>query len=282
MPDVGLPTTSEDEALARIISALRSPRRTDPVSHPTYGYDLYVPNIVYDRLQEIPKQGAGMYRYDTRTGAEPFYAAARNLCLRGILSPGPVHPNPQGANPIVAGGGFNLTSYGRKWLQETHGFEAVPAEYGRFAQILAGHSVRFGDGYHTRSQEATRCYQAHTYLACCAMCGAAAESILLTLAIAKTGAEEKVIREYQSSNGRSKVEKIVAGQLKAHLQQDFASYMGLLKYWRDSAAHGISLVLDEEGAFTSLILLLRFAQFSDRHWKDLTAAPVGPGDPPSA
>jgi len=46
--------------------------------------------------------------------------------------------------------------------------------------------------------------------------------------------------------------------------------MNLLKYWRDESAHGIESKIQEEEAFTSLLLLLRFAQFADSRWQDLT------------
>ena len=45
------------------------------------------------------------------------------------------------------------------------------------------------------------CYQAQTYLATCTMCGAAAESILLALAIAHSGSEARVLAEYATANG---------------------------------------------------------------------------------
>src|SRR5919106_6938716 len=106
--------------------------------------------------------------------AAPFYDAVWTLCQNGILRPDPPNPNTNGTD---SGQGFTVTSYGKKWLDEVSGYECIPAEYGRFSQLLSGHSHRFGDGYHGRSQEAVSCYRAHTYLACCAMCGASAESI---------------------------------------------------------------------------------------------------------
>jgi len=274
MIELTLPSTSEEDALAVIIGALRSPRRRDPVSQPTYGYDLYIPNVVHDQLAQEKEQrrpaNAGMtsYRFNTDMHAEEYYSAAWNLCLRGVLAPGVVRP---GMTGVVIGAGFNLTAYGRQWLQDASGFECVPAEHGRFAQILAGHAQRFGKGYHSRAQEASRCYQAHAYYACCAMCGAAAESILLALAIGKTGDETAVLRDYNTASGRSKIERLLTGQMKDHLRQSLMNYMDLLKYWRDSAAHGAIVDVGEEEAFSSLMLLLRLAQFGDSYWSDLTA-----------
>ena len=143
-------------------------------------------------------------------------------------------------------------------------------EYGRFSQLLTSHSTRFGSGYHARSQEAVSCYRAHTYLACCAMCGAASESILLALAIGKVGNEEQVLREYRTNTGRTKIERLLLAQQNSYIQQELPNYTSLLKYWRDDAAHGMNTNISEGEAFTSLILLLRFAQFADDRWDELT------------
>jgi hypothetical protein len=275
MSSVGLtlPRTSEEDALATIITALRSPRRrSNPIAQPDYGYDLYIPNVIFDRLDEqresirSSRQGPEVYTYDANVNAAPYYAAAWNLCLRGVLVPGVVR---SGASGVVIGAGFNLTAYGRQWLEDASGFECVPSEYGRFAQILAAHSTRYGPGYHSRAQEASRCYQAHAYYACCAMCGAAAESILLALAIDKTKDEAAVMQQYNTASGRSKIERLLTAQLKESLRQSVANYLELLKYWRDSAAHGAEVNVGEEEAFTSLMVLLRFAQFGDSHWNQL-------------
>lgn len=282
--EVTLRPTSQDDALARVLSTLRSPRQHSSGTRSTYGYDLYIPNLLVDMLEEQRRsdpqmQRAGTYTYNVTNGSAPYYSAAWNLCLRGILSPGPVHPNPHepGRLPggIVVGGGFNLTSFGRNWITDVTGFECVPAEYGRFAHMLAAHAPRFGEGYHHRSQEAARCYQAHTYYACCAMCGAAAESVLLALAVAKKGDEVYVVREYNTANGRGKIERMLTGQRSEHVRQSFTTHTDLIKYWRDSAAHGAGLIIGEDEAFTSLMLLLRLAQFADGRWDELTSNSTG-------
>jgi hypothetical protein len=128
-------------------------------------------------------------------------------------------------------------------------------EYGRFAELLARHADRFGNAYHARSQEAVRCYQANAYLACCAMCGAAAESILLRIAIAQTGDESRVLKEYRSAGGRGRLERLIGGRLSQPMKESLAHYMDLLKYWRDDSAHGASVMFDEEVAFTANALV---------------------------
>jgi len=77
----------------------------------------------------------------------------------------------------------------------------VPIEKGRFAELLDSSGKRFGNAFRERSQEAIRCYGANAYFACCAMCGAAAESIIIAVAVTKTGDETKVLRDYQSAGG---------------------------------------------------------------------------------
>jgi hypothetical protein len=276
--EIRLPPLTEEEALRRIINWLRGSRRKafNPVSSPDYGHELYIPNVIIECFHEVIEEDkrrnpvTGMRQYSMNLHQEetsPFYDAVWTLCRNGILRPDPPNPNSNGED---SGRGFTVTSYGKEWLSEVSGYECIPAEYGRFSQLLAGHSHRFGDGYHSRSQEAVSCYRAHTYLACCAMCGASAESIMLALAIAKNGSEEAVIREYKSANGRSKIENMIIGQQKDRIKQEFTNFTSLLKYWRDTAAHGARSTIGEEEAFTSMLILLRFARFADENWDELT------------
>ena len=135
---------------------------------------------------------------------------------------------------------------------------AVPTEPGRFAEILEEFRDKFGPGFYERAQEAIRCYGAHAYLACCAMCGGASESILLATAIAKRN-ELEVLKTYASANGRSRVENMVLGQANGYLKREYQGYSNLIKYWRDESAHGTISGINDNEAYTSLALLLRFA-----------------------
>lgn len=45
----------------------------------------------------------------------------------------------------------------------------------------------------------------------------------------------------------------------------------LLKYWRDSSAHGKAVRIQEPEAYQSLALLLRFALFARDRWDTLTS-----------
>ena len=102
------------------------------------------------------------------------------------------------------------------------------------------------------------------------MCGAAAESILLQVAIEKVGDDEKVIRAYRSANGRTKVENIIVGQVREPLASQFRNLTDLLKYWRDEAAHGSFSDISEFEAHEAMAPLLRLAHFADDHWTELT------------
>lgn len=168
------------------------------------------------------------------------------------------------------GNGYCITPAGEIWLRESGQFDFVPIEPDRFARQLAEAGRRFGPGFLERSQEAIKCYVANAYLACCAMCGAATESILLSVAVAKSGNEERVLGEYLSSGGRGRIEKMLLGQQPDRVQAEFRGYTSLLKYWRDSSAHGKKASIGDNEAYTSLALLLRFAHFVNDGWGSLT------------
>jgi hypothetical protein len=53
---------------------------------------------------------------------------------------------------------------------------------------------------------------------------------------------------------------------------EYHRYVDLLKYWRDSSAHGRAVRISELEAWTSLLLLLRFARWADERWEGLTGA----------
>jgi hypothetical protein len=263
--DVTLPHISEDEAYNALVTALRgAAKRSEKVS---------LPDLInkYSERYRPSVSGGGMvtYRYDAnQPNAAPFYCAAWRLTGRGILAQAPafVQPNYGG----TAGTHFIITEYGAKWLAGLSDYDCAPTEYGRFSELLAGHARKLGNGYHARSQEAVACYRAQTYLACCAMCGAAAESITLALAIAKKGNEAEILKEYGSSGGRGRIERFLLAQQDANITRNLPNYTALLNEWRDVAAHGDAPNVGEEEAFTALMLLLRFARFAEDRWNDIT------------
>jgi len=156
------------------------------------------------------------------------------------------------------------------WITEGDEELFVPTEPERFAEMLAPFKVRFGPGFHERAQQAIRCYGARAYLACCAMCGVAAESILLATAIAKSGDEKEVLRTYAAAKGRTRVEDQVIGQASDHLKREFRGLTELVKYWRDEAAHGRASAISDNVAYTSLAVLLRYAMFIHQNWGEFT------------
>ncbi len=261
-----------DDALQFLISYLR--RSRDRREGHSYGYDVYLTNVcrafVRD-VEQIPAQNA--LDIDARIPelSSVFYEAAWELCRRGILRPGVRRYNEQVTSDGSGGNGYSLTSTGRAWLADSEHAIFVPVEPSRVAEIISRFRALFGEGFFQRAQEAVRCHSATAYLACCVMCGAAAESILLHLAIQKRHDENEVMRVYHSTSGRRKVEDIVLAGVAAHLANTFRNLTDLLKYWRDDASHGTASDISEFEAHEALARLLRFAHFASDHNAELTS-----------
>ncbi len=137
--------------------------------------------------------------------------------------------------------------------------------------MVAKFQDKLGKGHLQRSQEAVRCHFAGAYLACCAMAGAAAESIMLALAVAKSGDEAGTLRDYRAARGRSKIESIIVQGQNEVLRRTFLNLTDLVKYWRDEASHGLWSEMSEFEAYEALARLLRLAHFARDHWDTLTA-----------
>jgi len=102
------------------------------------------------------------------------------------------------------------------------------------------------------------------------MSGAAAESILLALAVAKEGDEEKVLATYKTAGGRGRVKANLLAGVTPGLVKQFEAAIQVLHYWRDDAGHGTATSIDEIEAHASLTQLLRLAQIASDHWAELT------------
>jgi hypothetical protein len=111
------------------------------------------------------------------------------------------------------------------------------------------------------------------YLAACVMCGAAAESILLQVAITKKSDETGMLKLYNGRDGRRRITEIVVTGLQEHLARPIKFGAELLSYWRDDAAHGQATTISEVEADVALVRLLRLAQHVVDHWH-LVSAPV--------
>jgi hypothetical protein len=200
----------------------------------------------------------------------PFYDAAWELCRRGILRPGRVAPRNR-THADATGDYFSITEFGKRWLAEQADHTFVPSDPGRLAEILLKFEPRFGHGFRQRASEAVACHRLGTYLASCVMAGAAAESILLAVAIAKSGDEEATLKDHSARSGRKAItDKIVHG-LPGGIAEQFKSLCELLNYWRDQAGHGTASTISEIEAFHAISRLLRFAQFTSDNWATLTA-----------
>lgn len=262
---------NQEEAMKYIIVYLDF---KDSTGFATYGYDLYLPNAMRKWIQEhrsVLDIDVHQVENFLPNVSPYFYDAAWELCRLGVLRPGIQRYNLQSTEQGSAGNGYSITPFGKQWLQETDKDTFVPTEPGRFSEMMAPYADVFGNGFRERANQAIRCYGAHTYLACCVMCGAAAESILLHLAIAKKDDEEEILKEYRKANGRKLLENLLIGQQKDSIKNDFEIVFGLLKYWRDEAAHGRESKISESQAYTSLALLLRCAQFAKDDYELLTS-----------
>lgn len=237
---------------------------------------FYLADAIHAHLRDVTHQmqaqesgGMSMFVHDVATNAAPYHDAAWSLVGRGILRPAPLSDQ---ANISLIGTVFMITEYGRAWLERTT--DLLPTEIGGIGQLLAARATRLGAGYVARSQEAVTCYQAHAYLACCTMCGGAAESTTLALAIARTIArgddEASVLATYRRNTGRTAIERLLMAGRNGHVQQTLPTFLSLLNYWRDEAAHGMRSDITEDDAHVALLLLLRYAIFADSRWEELT------------
>lgn len=138
----------------------------------------------------------------------------------------------------------------------------VPTDPARYLAVLSRDANQLGEGFVQRARKAASCHQTSNYLACCAMCGAAAESAILRAAIVKDGNENRVLKEYAKPGWRRHVIKTLFEEKPARLEENFITMaFQLLSYWRDETAHGRASAVSEIEAYHSLTVLLRFAQF---------------------
>lgn len=259
-------TLNQSDATTLLVRWLQHP---DHGNYGAYGYGIYLPALVRTYLAQ---QGIPHHEQETqlRQMMPMLYAAAWDLCRRGILRPGVRAYMAQATADGASGNGYTITPFGEQWLSEADKDNFVPTEPERFAEMLAPHRERYGPAFHERAQEAIRCYGAHAYLACCTMCGAAAEAIVISTAIAKSD-EVTVVAQYKTTGGRGRVENTIVGKVRQELRDEYKGYMTLLKYWRDQAAHGKAADIKDNEAYTSLALLLRFAIFVNDNWIELVS-----------
>jgi hypothetical protein len=257
-----------EDAAAFIMDCIAKPRPS--AGYSSYGYGVYVPNIIANFLREVerPPGHESTWREGPRARelAPVFSDAAWDLCRRGILRPGVQELGGQGDGHT--GNGYTVTALGRDWIGKG-ALTPIVFDQSRLAQLFDRLSKRLGRGFQQRATEAAMCHALGCYLASCAMCGAAAESILLSVAVAKCEDEATVLKTYLASQGRKRtIDGIVHG-LRSGIAEPFKAATSLLSYWRDEAAHGTVSEISEIEAYTALGRLVRFAQFTCDNWTDI-------------
>jgi len=246
----------------QISSGTNSTRNID--SYTSYGYDIYLGSLVVNKLRGIQHH-------------TPEYVQAVNMLMdaawwfvgRGILRPGVKRIDAQSTEEGNSTG-FSLTHLGRDWLKRERPVEVPVTSPSRMKVLFLDFESLLGGAFTQRANEAVHCYDGRQYLACCAMAGAAAESIVIEIAIKKTKNQDEVMRVYTGRDGRRNVERLILSQSKQHIKDTFSHHMDLLKYWRDQAAHGAATPISEEQAYLALVGLVRFARFAEQHWTELT------------
>jgi hypothetical protein len=223
-----------DDAIAFIVDFLRNPRPSSGYS--TAGYDLTLQIIVIFYLREVEKYPEYIQQPQDCPGGREisvvFFEAAWELCRRGILRPGVRSLGEQGTTD---GSGYSLTRLGQRWIKESAP-ELLFGGPDRVGKLFEKLSDRFGSAFSQRASEAAHCHAFGQYVACCAMCGAATESIVLAVAIAKSDDEAKTLAIYRAAHGRHKVINGIVGQAKPSIAEQFRAATNLLSYWRDEAA----------------------------------------------
>lgn len=255
-----------DDALAFIVQYVKSGQKDDAY----FGYEIYLSRIVEAYLREIgdwpPTIQYAQDHPQNRELSSAFFEGAWELCRRGVLRPSVRFLGRQGS---ADGSGYSITTQGRLWIEKQTA-EILIGGPDRISQLFEKFAQQFGSAFLQRASEAAHCHAFGVYIACCAMCGAAAESILLAVAIAKAGNETPVLASYRTAGGRQKVIGTIVGQASPAIAGPFRSATSLLSYWRDDAAHGLASTISEIEAHDALARLLRFAQFTADQWDELT------------
>lgn len=264
---------SIDDAISLLVNGLRAAPNLSPTyapnARPSAGCDLRVTDVFRtwwfdENSDKNPMPDPGEMDY------APFYDAGWELARRGIVRPGPAFPAFLGVHPSTEADCFSLTEIGREWIKQYDQQGPFPLDPSRFTRLVDPYGGRFGAAFIQRVTEAAGCYRSLNYLAACAMAGAACESILLAVAIAKIGDETATLRAYSARDGRKTVINQITSGARPFLKQAVETATNLLSYWRDAAAHGSATTISEFEAHDALSRLLRFAQLVDANWDPLT------------
>jgi hypothetical protein len=261
-----------DEALDSLIGWLRELAKSQGQAHVGLESFLQERVLAAQNLDERPKDENGnpwSTQPDLATNTEPYLDAAAEMCRLGVIATTPVWNKYE--NQFTTRAQYRITARGVSWLLEKKHDPVLPTEPEAFRKALEKHVVRFGDVYRTRAAEALACFHAQCYYACCVMAGAAAEAILVCVATEKSGNAEEVMKQIGSAGGRKKLIAAIKSQQNGHLQSAVDQFTTLVAYYRDDAAHGVAVAIDEDIARLAVMMLLGLARLCDDRWDELTA-----------
>lgn len=235
-----------------------------------HGFEVWLPKVVEVFCGATEQEPNYHYQPVAEPMWQVFYDAAWEFCRRGILRPSPLSARGMGTHGTPSGDGFSLTEKGREWLRESSS-GWYPTDPNRYVSSLSRVSALCGNAFTQRAHEAARCQDTGNSLACCAMCGAAAESVLIAVATEKIGDRDQVFKLYTARDGRRRLLDRVTGGLDGFLIRGLKPGFDVLAYWRDSAAHGQAETITDLEAEAALLTLYRFAMFVADNWEALTA-----------
>src|SRR5258708_3936755 len=131
-----------DDATTFIVGFIRNPRNGN---YSSYGYDVYLPNVVRAYVVEVEKSkehDSGIPNSARgRELSRVFYDAGWGLCRRGVLRPGITTFGAQSTGADYDG--YSVTELGRSWIEKEEIFELVePTRLGRLFESLSLHLGR--------------------------------------------------------------------------------------------------------------------------------------------
>jgi hypothetical protein len=262
-----LPIPPVEDALDHLIDAIRS----TPKAVAAYGYDVFIPNVVREfAITRIQPHAPGSMRFEvdamTETLSRSFLDAAWQLCRLGVLRLG---VSETGRQSTQTGEGYSITAFGHEWIAKHESPAYIPTDPGRVASLLTSRQDLFGPVFVIRANDAALCYSAHAFYACCAMIGAAAESIVLAAGVQKL-TEPTALKLYRGTHGRKSLTEKVLTNCPEYVAKEFRLHAGLIDLWRDQSSHASPAELGETEAFTNLRGLIKLAQFAAARWDHLT------------
>lgn len=143
---------TQTDAATMLLSWLRSPNHG---GFGSYGYGIYLPHLVRAHLAARGVERDQEER-QLREMMPMLYAAAWDLCRRGVLRPGIERYGAQATPDGASGNGYSVTPFGAKWIAETNQDDFVPTEPERFGEMLGRYRNRFGGDFHERGRQSPR------------------------------------------------------------------------------------------------------------------------------